>query len=296
LDTGIDLSHPAFEGHLVEPQKMWDFVDNDSDPSEVGVSRVNPSYGHGTHVAGIIALTAPDAKIMPIRILGPDGSGELWRVTAGVIWAAQHGAEVVNLSIGYPTNVRLLKDLIDCADDGISGDGTTFPEIGTQRLTIVAAAGNSGVQRDINGHLLKTYPAAERLDPMLGVGSSTRYDKLSDFSSFNDPADSGGDWVNIVAPGEDIVSAIPGGRYAMWTGTSMAAPMVSGVAALVRAEYPIEIYPTLTSSLLAARIKNSAFQIQRYDDPLRGFQVRFGRLDALSAVSGPPPAPTSPAK
>ena len=70
LDTGVDLNHPAFAGKLVQGK---DFVDNDDDPSEVGTLRINPTYGHGTHVAGIIALMAPTAKIMPIRVLDQNG-------------------------------------------------------------------------------------------------------------------------------------------------------------------------------------------------------------------------------
>ena len=106
LDTGIDLTHPAFAGRLVPVVDRWDFVDGDNDPSEVGALHINPVYGHGTHVAGIVSLVVPDAKIMPIRILKPDGSGELWRITAGLIWAANHGADIANLSIGYPENVQ----------------------------------------------------------------------------------------------------------------------------------------------------------------------------------------------
>lgn len=116
LDTGIDLTHPAFAQRLVPLADRWDFVDGDNDPSEVGVLHADPIYGHGTHVAGIVSLVVPDAKIMPLRILRPDGSGELWRITAALIWAANHGADVANLSIGFPENNRVLHDLLDCVD------------------------------------------------------------------------------------------------------------------------------------------------------------------------------------
>ena len=103
LDTGIDLTHPAFAGRLVPG---YDFVDDDNDPSEEGVLHQNPAFGHGTHVAGIIHLTAPDAKIMPLRILDENGEGQLWRVKDAIVWAAHHLPKgkrlVVNMSFAYP--------------------------------------------------------------------------------------------------------------------------------------------------------------------------------------------------
>src|SRR5688572_29525469 len=107
LDTGIDRSHPAFAGRLVPG---YDFVSGDNDPSEEGTLRINQAFGHGTHVAGIVALTAPEAKIMPIRILDKDGEGDLWRITAAVIWAANNGADIINISFGYPDHPELLEN------------------------------------------------------------------------------------------------------------------------------------------------------------------------------------------
>ena len=260
LDTGIDLTHPAFAGKLVPG---YDFVDNDNDPSEVGVLRQG-SFGHGTHVAGIVALTAPDAKIMPIRILDSNGEGELWRVTQAIIWAANNGADIINISFGYPQNVEVLKDLLDACDDGLTVDGKIFPEIGANRLAVVAGAGNGG-------NNLPIYPAAERLDGELGVGSSTRYDLLSNFSTFNR------DWIRVIAPGENIVSALPDGRYGVWSGTSMSAPIVSGVAALVKAKFP-----ALTPDEVLNRVKETGVRID-YNTSPRG-RIQSSRVDALCAV------------
>src|SRR5205085_3016384 len=117
---------------------------------------------------------------MPLRILDRDGSGELWRITAALIWAANHGADVANLSIGYPENVRLLKDLLDCLDAGVTMPGpppTTFPEIGTHRLAVSVAAGNGGSTAMV-------YPAAESADGMLAVCASTPNDLVAPFSSY----------------------------------------------------------------------------------------------------------------
>jgi subtilisin family serine protease len=270
LDTGIDLSHPAFNGRLVAQADMWDFVDNDNDPGEVGALRVDAAYGHGTHVAGIVALTVPDARIMPIRILGQDGSGELWRITAGLIWAASHGAEIANLSIGYPDDVRVLHDLLDCFDLGMTADGTTFPEIGTHRLAVSVAAGNGGSTTPV-------FPAAEQRDGMLSVGASTRYDMLAGFSSYDRH------WVDVTAPGEEIVGPIPGGRYAMWSGTSMAAPIVAGIAALLKATDPNwSTFPTPHD--LLGRIKETSVDKRMGVLQPWNTDVRLDRVDALCAV------------
>jgi len=259
LDTGIDLTHPAFAGKLVAG---YDFVNNDNNPNEEGVLRQG-AYGHGTHVAGIIALTAPDAKIMPIRVLDAHGEGELWRVTQAVIWAAQNGADVVNISFGYPQKVNLIKDLIDCADTGATPTGKTFPEIGLNRLAIVAAAGNGGNSSPI-------YPAAEDLNGMLAVGASTRYDLLAKFSTYDRA------WVEVTAPGENIVSALPGGRYGVWSGTSMSAPIVSGIAALVKSKYPNLTVP----HDLLDQVKETSVDIR-----FNNGNVRLRRVDALCAVT-----------
>ncbi len=268
LDTGIDLTHPAFAGKLVPQSDRWDFVDGDNDPSEVGVLYQNPSYGHGTHVAGIVALTVPDAKIMPLRILGPDGSGELWRITAGLIWAAAHGADVANLSIGYPEDVRVLHDLLDCVDVGSTVTGTTFPEIGTRRLAVAVASGNGMGTAAV-------FPAAERRDGMLAVGASTRYDDLAAFSTYDRQ------WVKVTAPGEEIVSALPGGRYGMWSGTSMSAPIVAGVIALVKARFPTSF---ATPHDLLGQVKETSVD-KRFDNVPPWGEVRLKRVDALCAVT-----------
>lgn len=283
LDTGIDLTHPAFEGKLVDVADRWDFVDGDNDPSEVGILRQDPAFGHGTHVAGIVSLMVPDAKIMPLRILDRDGSGELWRITAAVIWAANHGADVANLSIGYPEDVRVLHDLLDCIDLGSSPNGTitptTFPEIGTRRLAVAVASGNGGNTAEV-------FPAAEQRDGMLSVAASTRYDLLAPFSSYERS------WVDVTAPGEDIVSTLPGGRYGMWSGTSMAAPIVAGLTALVKARYPTTF--ASPHDLLDHVAETSVDK--RYNNG----DIRLHRVDALCAITNnfncpiPIPRPMSP--
>jgi subtilisin family serine protease len=284
LDTGIDLNHPAFAGRLVPG---YDFVDNDNDPSEVGVLRENPSYGHGTHVAGIIALTAPNAKIMPIRVLDTDGEGRLWQIARAILWAADpdgtpdtpDGASIINMSFGYPPEPgnqlrrnRFLHDLMEgCDGVPVPGEQT----FGERTVMFVAAAGNGGDSALI-------YPAAERADSvsnLLSVGATTRLDRLALFSTMA-AGDSGGDrWVRAVAPGENIVSAIPGGRYGMWSGTSMAAPIASGIAALVKSEEP-----TLTPVALVDRIDDTGIEWDCRANSPRQYIFRTARVDAFCAL------------
>ena len=271
LDTGIDLTHPAFAQRLVDPADRWDFVQGDNDPSEVGTLRIDPSYGHGTHVAGIVALTAPDVKIMPLRILDQNGEGELWRITAALIWAANHGADVANLSLGYPEDVRVLHDLLDCLDLGTTPTGTTFPEIATRRLAVAVSSGNGA-------NAVEVFPAAEQRDGMLSVSATTRYDEMALFTSY------GRSWVDVGAPGEDIISALPGGRYGMWSGTSMAAPIVAGITALVRARYTAAC---LTPHNILGHIKETAVKL-RWDNTVQWGDVRLNRVDALSSVATAP--------
>ncbi len=264
IDTGIDLNHPAFTGKLVAG---YDFVDDDNDPSEVGTFYTNPVYGHGTHVAGIVAQTAPGAKIMPIRILNTEGVGELWRVTQAIIWAAENGADVVNISFGYPTNPDLLKDLIDACDDGVTIDGKTFA--GLQDIVVVSGAGNGGNDVPI-------YPAGNRLDAQVGVAASNRLDKLWVNSTISNRTDRD---VRAIAPGENIVSSIPNGRYAVWSGTSMAAPIVSGVAALMRQKEP-----GLSPLIIKDRLEETGIEWDCLHAG-RGYEIKAKRVDAVCALN-----------
>ena len=271
LDTGIDRNHPAFAGRLVPG---YDFVDGDDDTTEEGTLHVNEGTGHGTHVAGIVALTAPQAKIMPIRVLDEDGVGELWRIKDAIIFAANHGADIVNISFGFPDEPELLKDILHNCDHSVPPPpGTqTFPEL-LNNITVLSGAGNGGDTRPI-------YPAGRRIDAQLGVGASTRFDKLASFSTMNDGDVSGNQrFIRAVAPGEDIVSALPGGRYGVWSGTSMAAPIASGLAALVKA-----LNPTLAPHLIGERLEDTGIEWECFH-PVRGIEIDTSRVDAFCAVT-----------
>jgi thermitase len=228
LDTGIDLDHPLFEDRLVQG---YDFVSDDRDPSEERSQGDHLIYGHGTHVAGLIALAAPDAKIMPLRVLDEQGAGNIWVMAEALAYAAEHGAQVISLSLSTLRHTDLLTNIIQDVicdrddDDDDDDDDDHMLCLGDRRgIVVVAAAGNSGSDQ-------KEYPAAEQVKGLLAVGSSTQADQLADFSNF-------GSWVSVLAPGEAIYSSIPGGEYASWSGTSMSAPLAAGLAALIRAHEP----------------------------------------------------------
>jgi subtilisin family serine protease len=113
LDTGIDLTHPAFAGKLLPG---YDFVDGDSDPTEVPCSptpcsTTSVAFGHGTHVAGLIALVAPSAKIIPYRVLDVNGEGNAWVLAEALARAVVDGADVINMSLGTATRTRVLASI-----------------------------------------------------------------------------------------------------------------------------------------------------------------------------------------
>ncbi len=252
LDTGIDATHPAFQGRLVSG---FDFVGEDSDPTEEGVYGIDSAFGHGTHVAGLVALAAPDARIMPLRTLSVDGTGTIWDQARALRYAIKNGANVISLSWSFSVRSKVLDDVlaeITCAN-AIDSACRRSKQPGA---VVVAAAGNSGTS-------VAEYPAADAMTGVIAVSASTEADTLASFSTY-------GSWVNVAAPGERIISTVPGGGYASWSGTSMATPLSAGTVALVR-----DIFPAYNSAEIAARITTSAAKI---DGPVRR------RIDAAAAV------------
>jgi len=209
VDTGIDYNHLEFKGRI---EAGYDFVDGDSIAED--------SNGHGTHVAGTIAAAkdgrgmtgvAHDATIMPIRVLDKDGAGYLSDVIRGVRWATNNGAHVINLSLGGTGYSQAMADAIRHA----SNRGTV----------VVMAAGNSGGTSP-------EYPAAHAIDHGIAVGAVQRDGRLANFSNRagSQPLD------YVTAPGVGITSTLPGNSYGSYSGTSMAAPHVAGVAGLLKSQ------------------------------------------------------------
>lgn len=253
LDTGVDSRHPALAGRLARGAGGAvlgrDFVDDDLLADERG-SSTDPGWGHGTHVAGLVALAAPGARLMPVRVLDASGRGNTWVLAEGLAWAVDpdgnpatdDGAHVINISLGTLQPTQLLTLALQLATCQFDDDDEDFedPRFDADRTrcargfgaVVAAAAGNGGSDTE------RQYPAAEDVKGALAVGASTRTHHVASFSNR-------GGWVKTAAPGEAIVSTLPGGRWGTWSGTSMAAPLVAGSAALLLATVPKDGTPGL---------------------------------------------------
>ena len=254
IDTGVDLRHPDLRGKLVAGV---DIVNGDDDPMD--------DESHGTHVAGIIAAASNNrvgvsglswgARVMPVKVLASDGGGTSCDVAVGMIEAARGGADILNLSLGAATPCPLaFRAAVEYAS--------------TQDALVVASAGNDGLVGSPDA-------APANCTGVLGVAATDRRDQAGLFSSFG-PA------VDVSAPGVDILSTYfdPKSRrhtYASLSGTSMAAPFVSGLAALLRARHP-----SWSPTQLANRIVATA------DDRGRRGRDDFygaGRINAARALA-----------
>jgi subtilisin family serine protease len=160
-------------------------------------------FGHGTMMAGLVHLVAPQAQIMPLKAFRADGTANLADIVSAILYAADHGADVINMSFGFPTSSPLLVSAIAYAEN--------------HGIFCVTSAGNQAAR-------VLQYPAA--YPGVIGVGSTSLLDQRSSFSSF------GAD-VNIAAPGEGLITFFPGGLYAAGWGTSFSTALVSGAAALI---------------------------------------------------------------
>ncbi|GAA3302726.1 hypothetical protein GCM10020218_098870 [Dactylosporangium vinaceum] len=254
VDTGVDGQHPDLAGRVLAGY-------NAITRTAIAAGANSDDYGHGSMVAGIAAADTNNgigvagvdwnARILPVKVLDQDGNGYDADIAAGIVWAADHGAKVINLSLGGPGDTPILHDAVTYA----TGKGSL----------LVVAAGNSADSEP-------QYPAA--YPEVLAVAATDANGKLTDFSTY-------GDWVDVAAPGFGIVStSVPqnGYEYFIGDGTSFAAPIVSGVAALMRANNP-----ALTPAQLLATIKGTA-----RDAGPRGFDKYFGNgvLDAYAALGG----------
>lgn len=237
IDTGIDYKHPDLAANmwvnsgeipgnrkdddkngLVDDVRGWDFANNDSNPMD--------DNNHGTHVAGTIAAIPNNGlgvagvagqgavKLMPLKFLRRNGMGYTSNAIKALDYAASKGALISNNSWGGGGYSQALYDAI-----------SRYHSLGG---LFVAAAGNDGKNTDLS----PSYPASYTMDNILSVASMTSADTLSSFSNY------GVSTVDLAAPGSNILSTLPGGKYGTFSGTSMATPHVTGVAALLKSQNP----------------------------------------------------------
>lgn len=283
LDTGIDMSHPAVSDRLwlnryeiagngldddrdgyIDNINGWDFVADAASPDETGYE--GPVAGHGTFISGLILLTSTNVRIMPLRVLGPDGIGSAFDAAAAVNFAAKNGARVISMSFGAEGTAqpKVLREAISSAR-----------ELG---VVLVAAVGN-GSSTQI------AYPASDR-QHVISVGATDSERKKASFSNYAEKA------VDIWAPGVDLISALPGRaddgspRFAVWSGTSFSTALVSSACAMLLS----------TSSVLQPdEVKERIVSFGPSVDGVTGNQVNFfesvgsilrdsGALDVVSTA------------
>lgn len=254
IDTGVDMTHPDIAPNLwtntaeAEGEEGydndgngfkgdvhgWDFINNTPNVKDFNM--------HGTHVAGIAAAANNDigiiganpmALIMPISVMQSDGTGDVATIVKGIDYAAQNGATVLNLSIGTYANSRAMRQALERA---------------YQTAVIVAAAGNDGRCVNSNHHPYPCYGAAPMFPGaysfVLGVQATQRNGSLAGFSNYDDDGntfspvttlqDPDGFNYELRAPGTEMLSTVPGGKYKMLQGTSMASPLVAGAISALK--------------------------------------------------------------
>ncbi|MCD7035078.1 S8 family peptidase [Metabacillus sp. GX 13764] len=212
LDTGCDVKHPDLKDRIIGGKS---FVEGEDDYTD--------SHFHGTHVAGTIAASlnnqgvtgvAPEAQLLILKVLGKDGSGSYESITEAIKYAAGwegpdgEKVRVISMSLGGPEDVPEMHDAIK---EAVKAD-----------ILVVCAAGNEGDSRDDTPEL--SYPGYYK--EVVQVGAVDEKKNIASFSNTNDEID-------LVAPGVQILSTYPGGKYAKLSGTSMATPHTSGAAALL---------------------------------------------------------------
>lgn len=243
IDTGVDYTHEDLKDNIwVNTKEIpGNGIDDDGNgyiddvygvDLETGRDSGMDDNGHGTHVAGIIAAAnnhigvvglAYNVKLMPIKAGMASGFFNQSQIAKGILYAYNNGADVINMSFGGSASTIAVQDALETA---------------YTRCVLVAAAGNNGAPNS----LLPTYPAA--LSYVMGVMSVDMRGVESGFTNYDVVPYNSVEY-EVYAPGSQILSTIPGNRYATWSGTSMAAPYVSAMAALLRSAYPdTNTYPT----------------------------------------------------
>ncbi len=261
VDTGIDAAHSDLSAEVVSG---YNFAADSAD--------TNDDNGHGTHVAGIISGITNNSNgiasvgfrgsLIPVKVLDSTGTGTYGDVASGIIYAADHGARIINLSLGGSSASQTLQSAVSYAEQ--------------KGVIIVAAAGN-------NGNSAAVYPAD--YPGVVAVSATTADDSLASFSSY-------GSHIYVGAPGVGIISTYNNGGYATMSGTSMAAPEVAGLLGLALS------HSQISTSVLLSDLQQSSDKVGNYPYDSNGWNQYFGygRINAaklLQLVSGTPSTVTA---
>lgn len=211
MDTGCDISHPDLKSRIIGGRNFTD--DDGSNPD------IYADYnGHGTHVSGTIAAeendagvagVAPEASLLIVKVLNKNGSGQYDWIINGIHYAIEQKVDVISMSLGGPNNVPELYEAVKKAVDN--------------NILVVCAAGNEGD----GDYSTDEYAYPGCYNEVISVGAINLQRDSSDFTNSHNEID-------LVAPGEEILSTFLNGKYATLSGTSMAAPHVSGALALIK--------------------------------------------------------------
>ena len=287
IDTGVDPAHPVLAGRVRDDG--FNFVTDTSDTSDAadGIDNDNDGLtdeaaGHGTFVAGLIALVAPEATILPVVALDDEGHGDNLLVAKAIFYAIDHGADVINVSLGSTYDSQAVEDAVNEAE--------------SLGVLVVAAAGNA----DQNLDEYWEYPANH--SPAIGVAAVDPNDLKAPFSNYTDRLALSAPGVGRILPDGTldpnlaILGPVPGGGYGIWSGTSLATAFVSGAAALLRQQIPDDpaapdcIPDANLGDEILAVLESTAVPIDARNPQYAG-QLGAGRLDVAAAVSAAPPPP-----
>lgn len=255
IDTGAFLNHRELRGRI-DPAS-YDFVSEDNVPLDRpdgldndGDGLTDEATGHGTHVAGLMAAVSPDSRLMILRVLNSDGVGTAYDVARAIEYAATHGARVINLSLGMLQEVWMVYEALKFAED--------------RNCVVIASAGNWGASYP------DEYPASS--NRVLAIAASDSLDRAASFTSYSND-------VALSAPGTGIRSAFWNGGYAIWSGTSMSAPLVAGGAALL-----LQLHPNWTREQVLARLAATVDPVIA-TDPHQVGRLGAGRLNLGAALT-----------
>ncbi|MCU0629436.1 MAG: S8 family serine peptidase, partial [Methanoregulaceae archaeon] len=270
VDSGVDYTHPDLSANIwlnideipgngidddlngyIDDVRGYDFYNGDGDPMD--------DSDHGTHCAGIIGAAGNNGggisgvnwaiTVMPLKISDQNGNGYMSMAAEALLYAERNGASVASNSYSGTGKSQLLSDVINQSN-----------------MVIVCSAGNDGHNIDIT----PCYPASFTAGQIITVAASDRYDNLASFSNYGITS------VDLAAPGVSVLSTVPGGSYESWSGTSMAAPYVSGVAGLIKSVHPSFTNHQIKEAILEGVDAKGAFA---------GKVLTGGRLNAYRSLS-----------